>query len=106
MSKLLVPGWRRTFLPTFPNVGWGGCAVPIVGGPKRSTGGALGLATMTRIVSEGDPLTFAGELTRLYPGVKGPPDSMRVTPDNSQLSAIQCTGRKPLPFRGWGSFQG
>src|SRR6266704_484309 len=35
MSKLSVPGWRRTFFPTLPNVGSGGCAVPIVGDPEH-----------------------------------------------------------------------
>src|SRR5262245_41650452 len=101
MSQLLTPGPVSVFLPRFPRDGGGPCR----GGAKRWAGGASGSTTSTRALSDCEPVGLGREVTRLYAGRNGAPVLMRVTPENSQLSANQCTGRNCTVLEGFGRFQ-
>src|SRR5271169_5301006 len=101
------------FLPRLPNCGSvlatdHGALVRLAwpagsgGGPKRVASGAVGLITSSLAESEGVPVGVVMPVIRLYPGVRGAPVSIRVTPESSQLSVIQPKGLNPVIFPGLG----
>src|SRR5215469_6116916 len=86
MSQFWVTGRRRIPTPALPKLFRG------VRANISLVFGALGSATVMRAPSELVPVRSALSVVEM-PGVNGPPDEMRVTPDSSQLSAVMRSSR-------------
>ena len=86
MCQLLVSGRRRIPTPALPKLFRG------VRANMAVTCGEFGSTTVMRAPSELVPVRSALSVVEM-PGVNGPPEVMRVTPESSQLSAAIRSSR-------------